>query len=286
MSFKDRLNNLNNINDFQQSNQQQENINYNNYSNQNYPEDNYSDQYNNPYRQHPQSPNLEPYAVNTNEQYYQGQQNNYNQGHNYAQPQDQFGNFNSQQGFNHNQDLMHGHNNSYYESRKILNRVDTADALRVPSANKKKRFLASLLDGLVLSIPTGILSMLFIVPTIQQVMKSPSYEIGGYKVLINQILGKSILISLISLFLFFLYYVVVPCYVLEGQTLGKKIMKIKIINCESYSQPLSLGQYLLREFLGRFLSSLLFIGYLMILFTKEGRGLHDIIAKTNVINYE
>ena len=110
------------------------------------------------------------------------------------------------------------------------------------------------------------------------------------------------------------------CYILyfvgfqkwnKNQTVGKKLMKLKIINKDS-SDNVNVWQYLIRTFvlynlifgsinvcISLWLNNKLFftmsmmvsiIGYVitylcyaMILFRKDGKGLHDLISKTEVV---
>lgn len=68
-----------------------------------------------------------------------------------------------------------------------------------------------------------------------------------------------------------------------GWTPGKKIMGLELINVEGEDKP-SLPKVILRETLGRFLSStFLMLGYLMIFMNENKQGLHDKLAKTRVI---
>ena len=107
----------------------------------------------------------------------------------------------------------------------------------------------------------------------------------------------------------FLYYGVFA-YFTKGQTLGKKIMGIKIIS--NKGKELKLYQYFLRAFIlngvisnlltlvaicfkestymtiytfaNNFELILMIVLFLMVLFWKDGRGLHDIVAGTKVID--
>ena len=108
----------------------------------------------------------------------------------------------------------------------------------------------------------------------------------------------------------FLYFSVFA-YFTNGQTLGKKIMKIKIVDYKTNNNP-KIYQYLLRTFLlngiilnlgtlilinfkrstyyqiypwlANFDTILLLIIILTSLFTKEKRGVHDLAARTKVID--
>lgn len=67
-----------------------------------------------------------------------------------------------------------------------------------------------------------------------------------------------------------------------GQTLGKKVMKIKVVNGSGVTP--SLGIFALREIVGKLVSSLILgIGYLMVAWDSKKQGLHDKIAGTYVV---
>ncbi len=77
-----------------------------------------------------------------------------------------------------------------------------------------------------------------------------------------------------------------PIYVIglwstSGATLGKKFLGHRVVKASG--DPLGFGDAFLR-YLGYFVSSISFgIGYLMIAFRSDKRGLHDLIAGTVVI---
>lgn len=86
-------------------------------------------------------------------------------------------------------------------------------------------------------------------------------------------LGLSLIISVI-------YYIYVPLRT-NGQTLGKKLTGIRIRKADE--SPLTAGTLFLREFIGKFISTiLLLIGYLMAL-GQQKRALHDYLAGTVVV---
>ncbi len=76
-------------------------------------------------------------------------------------------------------------------------------------------------------------------------------------------------------------YFVVLTYA-GGQTLGKKAMNLKVVNADG-TEKLSLINVIYRETIGRFLSSILKIGYLMVGPDEEKRALHDRLCDTRVI---
>ncbi|WP_178020016.1 RDD family protein [uncultured Paenibacillus sp.] len=110
-----------------------------------------------------------------------------------------------------------------------------------------RRLLAYLIDGLILSVADGVLPL----PDFSQ--------------------------RLLDL----LYFVILPATAWQG-TIGKLAVGAKIVeeNGERISILRSVGRYL-----AQFLSALLlFIGFIMIAFSAEKRGLHDWICDTFVVN--
>lgn len=63
-------------------------------------------------------------------------------------------------------------------------------------------------------------------------------------------------------------------------TVGKRALGLKVVDLEG--RRISFGRATGRYF-GKFLSSLLYIGYLMIFWTKKKQALHDMIASTLVV---
>ncbi len=69
-----------------------------------------------------------------------------------------------------------------------------------------------------------------------------------------------------------------------GATPGKKILGLEIVDRDTGERPSFLAIFG-RESIGRILSSILMLGYLMIFFTENREGLHDKIFKTNVVTH-
>lgn len=136
------------------------------------------------------------------------------------------------------------------------------------------RFLAYLVDSLIVGFLSMILGFLLAL-----IAGEPS---GGIDPVTGEVTADSTfgLSFLLTLLLGIVYFVWIPKRT-NGQTLGKKLTKIRIV--KTNHEPLTIWTLFLREFIGKFLSSIiLFIGFLMIL-GKNKRGLHDYIAKTYVI---
>lgn len=74
------------------------------------------------------------------------------------------------------------------------------------------------------------------------------------------------------------YFVLLTYF--SHSTLGKKLFRIEVVTTNGEWTFLNV---LYRETVGRFLSSLLCIGYLAVIVTPEKRGFHDMLCDTNVV---
>ncbi len=120
------------------------------------------------------------------------------------------------------------------------------------------RFLAVILDGIIMNI-------------VGYVLKLATGTTRG---------DTPLWVSLLSLLISLAYYVILTAK--YGQTLGKMVVGIQVIRQDG--GPVSFGTALLREVVGKFVSGLILgIGYLMVAFDPEKRGLHDRIASTYVV---
>lgn len=86
-----------------------------------------------------------------------------------------------------------------------------------------------------------------------------------------------IIIYLLSSF----YFILLTYF--KGATVGKFLLRIRVISDNNENGKLTLINAIYRETIGRYLSSLFFIGYLFIGATNDKRSLHDILCDTHVI---
>lgn len=117
----------------------------------------------------------------------------------------------------------------------------------------------------------------------------------------------AILVILLSMLLLIFYYIVIPMYFMKGQTLGKRLMDIKIIypqmsllakrqiifmiTLTSFGSMLGqlltlLSGYNIIEIMNDITLSLSFITIVMFIFHKQHIALHDKIAKTELKNIQ
>ena len=187
-----------------------------------------------------------------------------------------------------------------------------------------QRVLAFLIDLFILSIITSLITMFIpINDTATKLYEEQNRVLEGYvegtvpmEEYVNQMIDlgydiskQTVIISIVSIVISLLYYVVYPCYN-NGQTFGKKLMKIKIK--KTNDKELSMNDLLIRSMINNsvlvsiinvilvlflskdlYLSTSSFVGVIqyivliisliMIAFTKNAQGLHDKVVHTEVV---
>lgn len=189
-------------------------------------------------------------------------------------------------------------------------------------ASFAKRLGAFIIDSLILSFVFTVITMGFKLDTksiteeVNNILEQ--YESGA--ITIEEYLDKtlelnyelqksSLVVNSLNIVLYVGYFIVFG-YLNKGQTIGKKICKIKVVNKKN--DKLSIWNMLVRSLFIYGIFSLIYsvifvnifnkeifgysyviVSYLeiifmtvvffMVLYKKDGRGLHDIIANTNVI---
>jgi uncharacterized RDD family membrane protein YckC len=89
-------------------------------------------------------------------------------------------------------------------------------------------------------------------------------------------------VSVASAVIFYLYFVLMTKYF--KQTLGKMVFGLKVVNLKS--GQLTWGTILFREWIGRFISATVIVGYIIVAFLPKKQGLHDLFTDTTVIHVE
>lgn len=194
-------------------------------------------------------------------------------------------------------------------------------------AQFNKRFFAYIIDIFIVLVIANLITMFIPISektqdyykelqTTQKKMYDKEIDVKEYTDIVledNYNISKgTVLISLTSIIIYILYFVVYQVYN-NGQTVGKKLMKIKLksITDESLSINTMLFRaliiygiaaniinlmliLLLKKELYLSISNtisiiqslIVIISVFMILFSKQKRGIHDIITKTEVVNKE
>lgn len=187
-----------------------------------------------------------------------------------------------------------------------------------------QRFIAFLLDIFILSSIASLISYPFLdAKSIDKLNKNSSEVIEKYttgeidmdtyvdevKGISYQLSQKQGVVSLVTLFLAVLYFIVYQYYN-DGQTIGKKLMKIKVVS--STDKEITMNSFIFRSLIvnsilvdmisfaivifgnetayfygvaicGIIKYTLLLICGFMVMWSKSGMGLHDRIAHTTVV---
>ena len=153
--------------------------------------------------------------------------------------------------------------------------------MHIKVAAPYKRLLAFLIDILLLIplITVGI----FLLNQFLHLPVTPELTERGFEIKMDDWAKEHFwqvvfLYSSVKAVILALYFIPLESSKWQG-TLGKKWMKIRVTDTEG--QPISLTTSVIR-FLSKILSAQLLVGYIMILFTANKQGLHDLIAKTVV----
>ncbi len=147
----------------------------------------------------------------------------------------------------------------------------------VQYASFGSRFMALIIDGVLLSVINTVLlefyALISAPPMPQDFATLRTYD----EALISYNLEQLI----VSFFIGVLYYGLLYTQ-LNGATIGKKLVGIRVIRLDG--QPFSWGTVFMREYLGKFISTLpLLLGFFWALSDKHRQAWHDKIAQTIVI---
>ncbi|HEX6487268.1 MAG TPA: RDD family protein, partial [Candidatus Dormibacteraeota bacterium] len=139
-----------------------------------------------------------------------------------------------------------------------------------------RRFVASIIDGAVISIPAGILGGIF-GAAIGAASNSGSTAATGLAT------GVGLIIEILALVGSILYYSLMESSANQA-TLGKMAMGIVVTDLNG--QRISFGRAIGRYF-GKFVSAIIcYIGFIMAAFTQRKQALHDMMAGTLVVRKE
>lgn len=87
-------------------------------------------------------------------------------------------------------------------------------------------------------------------------------------------------ITIISAIIYYGYFVIMTR--VFKQTLGKMIFGLKVVPVKE--EELTWGAILFREWIGRFISTTTWVGYVIVAFLPKKQGLHDLFSDTTVIH--
>lgn len=102
-----------------------------------------------------------------------------------------------------------------------------------------------------------------------------AYLISFYLLNIQSNIMSIILVLSVELLIEFSFYK-------KGTTLGKESLGLKIIDSQT-KKNLSFVKILIRENIGKIISSVYFLGYIFIFFSKNNQTLHDKLVNSLVV---
>ncbi len=148
---------------------------------------------------------------------------------------------------------------------------------KIRYADFKERAMAFTTDIFMIGIPITLVIMILFGH--DQMMHSA----GGLDVIMDPVEAKkhapNPVASIVQIVLYCTTFVLF--WHASGQTPGKRMMQIKVVDAKTY-ETASWGKLLLR-FFGYFLSALTLVGFFIGMSRSDGRALHDLIAGTAVI---
>ncbi|MBL4952208.1 RDD family protein [Neobacillus sp. YIM B02564] len=133
-----------------------------------------------------------------------------------------------------------------------------------------QRFLANILDSIILSIPFGVLFSVFAGNSTKALENG---DFAGY-------IGAVSLYFLVSTALTILYFAGTYSSKMQA-SIGKRILKLKVVDVSG--NRIGFGKSLIRCLVQCILSPILMIGYIVAFFNPQKQTLHDKLAKTYVI---
>ncbi|MPQ42938.1 RDD family protein [Clostridium tarantellae] len=175
---------------------------------------------------------------------------------------------------------------------------------KIEEVSLGRRFLSYLIDWYVGALCTGLPIAIISQKLTNTILNQNIIEF-------QQPYG--IIAGIVALGFAFFYFVIVPTYIYNGQTLGKKICKIKIV--KKSNDNVTLTNMLLRQVIGiiviegalvsasaiwhsvvtivtkiNFVTPLMYLGFVVtaisvgiLVFNKEHRAIHDYLGNTKVV---
>ncbi|GAA0439861.1 RDD family protein [Lentibacillus halophilus] len=122
------------------------------------------------------------------------------------------------------------------------------------------------------------LADLVIVFSLNGILLSPLKFIGNGAIDV----GFWTVTGVVSAIVFYLYFLLMTKY--YAKTLGKMIFGLRVVRQDR--EPLTWSDLIFREIIGRFFYRVfwfMFVLYLLIAFTEQKQGLHDLFADTRVV---
>ncbi len=141
------------------------------------------------------------------------------------------------------------------------------------------RFMASMIDGLILSVVYMVLFFGGFMAMVFFGVGAASVNNEAASVTLVAIMSAAFFLWVLLWFGLQLFYYVY--FTAKGATPGKRALGLRVV--DEAGNNLDYGKAFLREVIGKWISGLIFgVGYLMVGFDEKKQGLHDKIAGSYV----
>ena len=118
---------------------------------------------------------------------------------------------------------------------------------------------------------------LIVIGSIERIIINPIFQAVGLELHTVSMFAP---ISIATAITFYAYFVLMTKFF--GQTLGKMVFGLRVVKLKG--EKLSWGTVIFREWIGRFISTTIWITYIIVAFLPKKQGLHDLFADTTVIH--
>jgi uncharacterized RDD family membrane protein YckC len=152
----------------------------------------------------------------------------------------------------------------HHPDEEIDSQLRPAQLWPVRYAGFWMRFWAFLLD-------------LIVVGSIERILVNPLFRLLDISLTAENMFAP---VSIASAVVFYSYFVLMTRYF--NQTLGKMVFGLKVVDLNQ--QKLTWGTVLFREWIGRFISATIVVGYVIVAFLPKKQGLHDLFTDTTVVH--
>lgn len=116
---------------------------------------------------------------------------------------------------------------------------------------------------------------LIVIGSINRILINPTFRALDISLSEREIFSAA---SIATAVIFYLYFILMTKFF--HQTLGKMVFGLKVVSLNQES--LTWNTVIFRECIGRYISKLFFIGYIVVAFTPKKQGIHDLLTETSV----
>jgi uncharacterized RDD family membrane protein YckC len=118
---------------------------------------------------------------------------------------------------------------------------------------------------------------LIVIGSIDRILVKPIFRLLDIPLLENNMFAP---VSIATAITFYAYFVLMTRYF--QQTLGKMVFGLRVVGLAE--ERLTWKTILFREWIGRFISTTIVVGYIITAFLPKKQGLHDLFSDTSVVH--